>query len=453
LVVTLVAAALVQAVAAQPPNILVIVTDDQRATGTLDVMPNTRAFFRAGGVRYPNAFATTPLCCPARSTILSGRYAHNTGVKSNAPPLALDMTTIFPRLLHDAGYQTALVGKFLNSWPLGDAPPYFDEWALGGNPYFNSVFDINGSVVRLAGYTTALTGDFAVSFLRGFETNDDAPWFLYVAPVAPHLPSRPEKRYRHAPLPAWHGNPAVFERNRSDKPPYVRSVYYDEADGAKVRRKQLRALMSVDDMVGRIVARLNQLHENRATLAFFLSDNGYLWAEHHLGGDSGRDTGGQKRVPYTPSVRIPFLVRWPGHLPEGVADTRLTGTVDIAPTALAAAEVDPDPAKPPLDGRSLFDANARSRLVLEYWQTQKSSWIPTWASILTKDFQFIENYADDGTTPTSREYYDLHADPWQLGNIMRDGNPTNNPDVAALSAQLAQDRVCQGTGPGPTPCP
>jgi arylsulfatase A-like enzyme len=445
----LVATAVVRTARAQPPNILIFVTDDQRATETLGVMPKTRRLFGAGGVRYPNAFATTPLCCPSRSTIFTGRYAHNTGVHKNFVPKSFDTTTMFTRLLRENGYRTALVGKFLNGWPHDKAPPYFDKWAVGG-AYVDPIFNVNGSFVSRRGYVTTLTKGYSLRFLRGFETHDSAPWLLYVATRAPHYPWPAESRFADAPVAPWSGNPAVFERDRSDKPAYVRGFDYSISGGRRVREAQLRTLMSVDDMVGTIFSTLGALGERKNTLAFFLSDNGYTWTEHHLGGDRG--TAGQKGLPYTASVTLPFLVRWPGVLPAGTRDRRLAGTVDIAPTILEAAGIPPDPTKPPLDGRSLLEPSVRTRMLLEYWH-ERDRGIPTWTSTRTRDYQYIETYGSDGTTIVFREYYDLRDDPWQLRNLLRDGDPSNNPDIAALSAQLAQDHVCAGVGSGPTPCP
>jgi arylsulfatase A-like enzyme len=437
---------------ADMPNVLVIVTDDQRAGDTMFAMPETRHYFQREGVKYPNGFSVTPLCCPSRSTILTGRYAHNTGVHRNVLPDDLDVTTFFARLLHRAGYQTGLVGKLLNSWPVAKTPPYFDRWALGGTPYVDPRFNVNGTLESVRGYATRVMARFSLRFLRRFEEkNDSAPWLLYVAPHAPHQPWIAEKRYANAPVPRWAGNPAVFERDRSDKPPSFSNIHFSLSQGRRVRRNQLRTLMSVDDMVGRIFKTLHRLGERRNTLAFYLSDNGYLWADHHLGGD--RNTAGQKRLPYTPSVRVPFYARWPGHFPKGTRDPRLTGTVDIAPTVLDAAAISPDPTKPPLDGRSLLEPDTRDRILLEYWQGHASPWIQTWASIRTRQYQYVEYYGDDEATKIFREYYDLATDPWQLRNLLADGDPSNDPDLTALSAQLAADRACVGVGPGPSPCP
>ena len=435
---------------AQAPNVLIIVTDDQRASDTLSVMPETRRLFARNGTRYSNAFAATPLCCPSRATILTGRYAHNTRVRTNNQATKLDPATMFPRLLRAAGYRTALVGKFMNSWPAASPPPHFDRYAVfpdGRSAYFDPRVNLNGLLHRVAGYSTTLVRRYSLRFLRRFERRDERPWLLYVAPFAPHPPSRPEPKYADAALPSWPGNPSVFERDRSDKPPFVRRLHYSLREGRAVRARQLRTLMSVDDMVGRISESLGALGERRDTLAIFLSDNGFIWADHRIGGEG--KTAGQKRLPYTASIRIPLLIRWPGQVPQGATSARLTGTVDVAPTVLDAAGVAPDPAAPPLDGRSLLQPAVRDRVLLEYWRLGNSPF-KTWASTRTRRFQYTEYYESGRTV--FREYYDLRRDPWQLSNLLGDGDPSNDPNLSALEAQLAGDRACVGTQ-GSGACP
>jgi arylsulfatase A-like enzyme len=426
------------------PNILLIVTDDQRATETLGVMPKTRHYFQRGGRRFMNAFATTPLCCPSRASILTGRYAHNTGIHRNSPE-GLDTSTLFPRFLRHDGYRTAMAGKFFNGWGQSKLP-HFDHWAslkVRHGVYFRPTFNVDGAIRRTRGYSTDLIGQYAINFLNRFENqDDDAPWFLYVAPSAPHYPWRPRPKYRHAPLARWGGTPAVLERNRSDKPAYVRRVNWGLEGGRAVRAGQLRTLMSVDDMVGRLVRRLGALGEKRDTLAIFTSDNGFLWADHSFGG--AQSTAGEKRVPYSASVRVPLLLRWPGHVAAGSRREGLVGNIDIAPTVLSAAGI-----RRPLDGRSLLRARARARILLEYWK-ESGQEIPTWASLRTRTYQYIE-YRRRGRV-FFREYYDLVRDPWQLHNLLGDGNSRNNPNVMKLHTQLKLDRRCVGTGASRT-CP
>jgi arylsulfatase A-like enzyme len=429
----------------RPPNILLIVTDDQRAEGTLDVMPKTRYWFEQGGTRFSNGFATTTLCCPGRGSIFTGRYAHNHGIRTNGGwdvIQRLDQSSTLQRYLQQAGYRTALFGKYFYSWNLSVPPPYIDEWALFRGGYQNSFFNVNGTGQRVP-YSTDFISERAVQFLQDTEAQDQEPWFLFVGTQAPHLMPQPEPGYALAPVPPWAGDPAVFEVDRTDKPPWVGAYnpsYGDTfPDVLGIRQQQLRTLMSVDDLVGTTFDMLTALGEDRDTLAFFLSDNGYMWGDHSLGAE--------KRFPYTPSVQIPFLMRWPRHVAPGATDPRLVANVDVVPTVLGAAGLSSDPAFP-LDGRSLLAPQARDRLLLEYWRSPDGG-PPGWASVRTTTYQYIEWYSDAGGALAFQEYYDLIADPWQLQNLLADADPANDPDVAALSAQLTSDRACAGRSCSP----
>jgi arylsulfatase A-like enzyme len=406
------------------PNVLLIVTDDQ--------------WFEQGGTRYSSAFATTPLCCPGRASLFSGRYAHNHGVRTNGGfPVVqqLDQRSTLQRYLQEAGYRTALMGKFFYSWNLSVPPPYIEDWALFRGGYNNAFFNVNGEGQRVP-YSTDFIAERAVHFLGEREAKDQQPWFLYIGTQAPHLMPQPEPDYAQAPVPPWTGNPSVFEWDRTDKPPWVRAYNPPYGDTFNevlaLRQQQLRTLMSVDDLVGNVFDKLVSLEEDRDTLAIFISDNGFIWGEHTLGAE--------KRFPYTPSVQIPFFIRWPGQVPAGATDPRLAANVDVLPTVLRAAGLSPD-RDFPIDGRSLLAPGARDRLLLEYWRSPDGG-PPGWASIRTPSYQYIEWFADDGVTLMSREYYDLLSDPWQWQNLLADGDPGNDPNVAALSAQLAVDRGC-----------
>ncbi len=190
--------------------------------------------------------------------------------------------------------------------------------------------------------------------------------------------------------------------------------------------------MSVDDLVGRVLRRIQRLNEKRRTLVFLASDNGYSWGEHELL---------HKRHPYTPSVSVPLAMRWPGTVAPGTSKNRLVSLVDVTPTILDAADIPPDPDYP-LDGHSLFKSRDRRRLLIEYGKDVGA--VPEWASTRTKSYQYVEYYSDGGEI-VFREYYHLRNDPWQLRNLLGDEDASNNPNVSFLEARLAQDRQCQGT--------
>ena len=181
------------------PNIVFILTDDQRLD-TLSFMPNVKELLAAHGVTFTNAFVTTSLCCPSRASILTGQYSRHTGVLSNVPPdggapSLRDASTV-ATWLHDGGYRTALVGKYLNAYNLldGRIPPGWDYWAAIDNDaershYYDFTLNENGRLVHYgtgpADYTTTVLGKLAAAFVE----NARPPFFLYLATVAPHDPA------------------------------------------------------------------------------------------------------------------------------------------------------------------------------------------------------------------------------------------------------------------------
>ena len=440
------AAPAVRAVApAERPNVLIIVTDDQRVD-SLSAMPRTRRWFGGGGTRFPNTYATTPLCCPSRASIMSGRYAHNHDVETNRSAGQFDQRGSLQRYLQEDGYRTAIVGKFLNGWE-GD-PLYFDRWSIYVDPitYYGATVNRGGLHQRVDRYETDFVASEAVSILGQFEDSDEEPWYLYVAPFAPHDPYQPKRSYRDARVGGWKGNPAVRERDRTDKPPWVRGKRRQTTfqEGREIRTGQLRTLLSVDDLVRRVTAALRALGEEGTTLAFFVSDNGKHWGEHGLGG---------KQDPYTHSVQIPMYARWPGTIAAGRDDPRLALNVDVAATVLDATGTPLDP-EYPLDGRSLLETTwQRDHIYSE--NKFGGSGFPSWSTVRSPTEQYIEWYDEDLETITFREYYDLSTDPWQLRNLLGDADPANDPppeDLSALAVQIARDRRCEGTT-GPGACP
>jgi arylsulfatase A-like enzyme len=420
------------------PNILLIVTDDQRAD-TLDVMPAVRRWFVDGGMSFSTAYATTPLCCPSRASFLTGQLLHNHGIDDNeenvATLRAVQRHTV-QSALDRVGYRTSLIGKLFNNWPNDVDPAYFDRWAT--TPfvtYSGDQWNVNGDERTVTRNAITYLGDLFLDFASDMESEDRTPWFSLVGFMAPHIPEVPmtlEPRYeslRFAPVAM---TAARGELDRSDKPDYVRRRPLRSADLIDdLRVRQLRALVAVDDQIDRMIRRLDALGELDHTLVILTSDNGVFWGEHGLF---------QKGAPYLEAVHVPLMLRWPGHVAAGKVDDGLVGLLDIAPTILAAARA-PSLVEP--DGLDLLDrTRRRERLLLEFRRVE-GDYVPTWNAILTRTWIFVE-YRGIHTNAITREYYDLTGDPEQLVNVFKDGNPADDPDGRALHAELRTMMRCIG---------
>jgi arylsulfatase A-like enzyme len=456
------------------PNVLVIVTDDQRLDGTMAVMPKTEKWFHTGGdlgsgagtvtggTFFPNNVANTPWCCPARSSIFTGEYAHNHGVE-NLAGFLLGTTESSPKQQQtlqaylkrpSLGYMTGIFGKYLNNWrgpgpgegfdcsPSSTSapppPPFFDEFGIFADSSYSPtcVLENGGGLDHYVWqYSTTWVQDKATQFLDHANTAGK-PWLLYVTPYAPHTPYLPESKYQDANVPDLQQTASLFETDRSDKPPWVQNEIHDSAVINSDWKSHLRQLLSADDMVDTIMRKIRSLGQDQNTLAFFTSDNGLMWGDH--GGDD-------KARPYMASIKVPFYMRYPAwpNYQTNATDPNMTALIDIAPTALAAAGVTPD-ANDPKDGMSLLDpSNQRKRILTE--EGLGAPRTPPWLSILTPTYHYIEYYANGpGTAITFREYYDLTKDPLELKNLLGDDDPLNDPPTAALSAKLAADRACSG---------
>ena len=428
-----------------PPNILLILTDDQRPDGALSVMPETRRLFIRGGAKFVNAFATTPRCCPSRASIFTGPVRPQPRSENQCTRNEPGPSGTIQRYLHDAGYGAAYFGKFFNAWPHDVSPAYFDEWAIhvsGRRRYYDASFNINGRVRTLKGYVTNILLRRAKRFIRQQEKIDSQPWILMLGLTAPHAPYDPDKRHRGAEVPRWRVNPAVKEKDLTDKPPYVglTAGRFTIDRVRRIRRAQLRTLMSVDHLVDKTFQTLRRLHENRDTLAIYVSDNGYSWGEHGLRGPRYG-----KRTPYDKSAGIPLYVRWPDHVARGTLDKRLVANIDLAPTILEAARMPSSQLIAPMDGRSLFSGYRRTSLFLEHWEDDLSV-IPPWNALRTESYLYVENYRPGGSADFV-EYYDLGLDPWQLTNLLNDDDSTNDPSPAlleSLSSQIGAAASCVG---------
>ena len=397
--------------AVDPPNILLIVTDDQRAGTTQDMVNLARGVARRG-IAFGRAFVPTSLCCPARVSILTGRYAHTTGVWNNAGPFgvgAFDDSSTIATSLHDTGYRTGLFGKYLNGWWVDDqayVPPGWDEWFAFMSSccsYYGFDASVNGTPTSFGSdvYGTTESAERAAAFIS--STNE--PVFVVWAPPAPHWPATPEQRYAgaYADLAPWRP-PSYMEADVSDKPAWVRSL--PVWDGAKrretdaLRRQEYETLLSVDDGVGVLLDALAANGELSSTLIAYTSDNGMMWGEHRL------DT---KPFPWRSNHRIPFFVRYDPIVTAGARSPALVSTIDLAPTIAALAGVDGSAT----DGRSLLPlltgerAAIRTFLILEHAAPGRA---PASCGIRTSNELFVRYVTGE------EEYYDYRKDRWELRN-------------------------------------
>ena len=427
---------------ATAPSILLIVTDDQR-WDTLWAMPHVRELISDKGTTFDNAFVVNALCCPSRSSILTGNYSHTTGVYRETPPFGAfpsfrDGSTI-ATWLRSKGYSTALFGKYIDGYQhaalTGYVPPGWDRWvAFVRSTYQDYKLTVDGAIQSYgstpADYSTNVLGGFADRFIR----QTAGPIFVEFAPAAPHAPAIPEPRFAgsFASLPPW--RPTSFdERDVSDKPSYIRDTPpLDAGERSAVdqfRLDQYRTLLSVDHQVQVLIDALRETGRLHNTLIIFTSDNGLSWGEHRWV---------KKEVPYEESIRVPLIVRYDPLLAAGPPQrsAALALNIDIAPTIADVAGV---PAS--TDGRSLLpllsdpaSADWRRRFLIEHMEGTNP--VPTYCAVRTQRFLFARYVTGE------QELYDLQVDPYEMTNIAG-----SSP---ALAAELHRElnTLCVPAPPG-----
>jgi arylsulfatase A-like enzyme len=453
------------------PNILFILTDDQRWDSTdathspagAFLMPRTRAELTDDGLEFTQAFMTTPLCCPSRSSILAGSYAHRTGVYKNSGTNGgaddfADAESIAV-WLQNAGYRTSLIGKYLNGYQgLWDdqldppyVPPGWTEWrGMKNVSFFNYTIiepDGAGGYMEVdygsaeADYSTDVLREKAKTFISDSVAAGE-PFFLYLAFKAPHLPQIPAPRHEgmFQSLPAWRP-PSYNEADVSDKPLWVQltppMTPAEMADLDQVRIDQLEMLQAVDEAIGGnptsgivgVMEHLRTLGVADDTLVVFFSDNGWSWGEHRFRA---------KNKPYDEAIRSPMFVRYPKLAPCPRTDTRFALNIDLAPTFAELVGVGVPIAH---DGQSLlrvFDATAptwRSDFLTEGWPTTHP-----WATVREEQWKYTETPLAPGDPGTGfeLELYDLVSDPYELLNVAGDSQHVTR--IATMAARLRQLR-------------
>jgi len=455
-------------------NILFIMSDDHAAHAIsaygsrVNQTPNLDRLANAG-MRFDNCFCVNSICSPSRATILTGKYSHLNGVPTfnrfdgSQPTVA--------KHLQAAGYHTGMIGK----WHLGSEPTGFDEWQVlpGQGAYFNPAFIDRHGRHEIKGYATDIITDLAIRFLA--ERPTDRPFFLMCHHKAPHRPWEPDDRHRALfagrviPEPATlHDDYAgrtdalrecqqkVFEDlTRNDlklvPPPELKgaarnqwlSVKPKEVEIEVAGQKQvlrgaaldawkyqrylqdyLACVQSIDDNVGRLLDWLDQHGLGTNTVVIYTSDQGFFLGDHGLY---------DKRFMYEASLRMPFLVRWPGVTPPRSQQAALAINPDFAPTFLEIAGLK---LPPEMQGRSLVPllrgqvpAEWRTSFYYRYYHDPGDHNTRAHYGVRTQTHKLIYFWKKD-----QWELFDLVKDPDEMHNLYLD--PASQGLVKALKTEL-----------------
>ena len=418
------------------PNVILIVTDDQRSD-TLWAMPTVQRALVRRGVRFSNAFVVNPLCCPSRASILTGKYSHSTGVYGNKPPRGgfsafRDRSTV-ATWMNAQGYETAYVGKYLNGSPRRYVPPGWDRWvSFATEPaFYDYALNVDGALRthprRSRAYSTDGFAEEALEFIRRARRR---PFFLVFAPYAPHYPATPAPRNAGAFRALSSSRPRSYdERDVSDKPAWLRAQpplgARQRAALDTFRRRQYASLLAVDASLHAILKTLRRGHRLSDTVIILTSDNGLLWGEHRIPR--------AKWAAYEESIRVPLVVRYDGLVAKPRVDSHLVANIDLAPTI---AELGGTRAAD-AEGRSLVSlmrsstAGWRSSLLIEHLSSGPARLvkpIPTYCSVRTINSKYVAYSTHE------EELYDLERDPYELEN--RASDPAYRDWLLALRKDL-----------------
>lgn len=413
---------------------------------------------RQQGAMMENAFVTTSICCPSRATFLTGTLASRHGVIDNeTSEYNPEVTPPLTKFLQEAGYTTAMIGKW-HMGPNGAPRPYFDYWLSfkGQGVYENPLFNINGQDLPHEGYTTDLLTDYAVKFIE--NQPKDRPFFCMLSHKAVHEPFQPATRHKDAfGAEAVTPEPASWSDDFSSKPGWQRrehtgdhrwnyrtrvreqeqlpeSIPLEPWKSTSKYVEQLRCLAAVDDGIGRLLEALRKRGTLDNTLIVFTSDNGYFHLEHRRW---------DKRLAYEESMRIPMVVVYPGQIEPGSTVSQLVTNADFAPTVLDYAGASIPPGMQGKSMRPLFeDAKLawRDAVFYEYW-TDLVHTIPTMTALRTDRYKLV-TYPEINDID---ELYDLQSDPHEMRNLS--GEPAHAELHASLSARLARAKEQAGWRP------
>jgi len=441
-------------------NIVFILSDDHRYD-FMGFMKSAPAFLETPnldrmarqGAHLANAFVSTSLCSPSRASILTGQYMHHHRIVDNQRPEP-EGTVFFPKYLQEAGYQTAFIGK----WHMGhenDNPrPGFDYWASlkGQGTYFDPTLNVNGTHETFTGYTTDVLTNQALNWLEDGR-DPDRPFFLYLSFKAVHYPFTPaprnQGRYANEPIqrPETMAN---TERNYQTQPHWVRERRYsihgiDHMETGPydndpvpsfddLYHQYCETVRGLDENIGSVLYHLAQAGLRDSTLVMYMGDNGFALGEHGFY---------DKRDAFEESIRVPMLAYAPGLIAPGTTVTHMVQNIDVAPTLLEAAGVQP-PDSAAMDGRSFLPLLRgktipwRDAILYEYYWEWNFPATPTVFALRTERYKYIFYqgvWDHDG-------FYDLKTDPHERHNLI--GVPVYRERIEAMKKQLFDELERRG---------
>jgi arylsulfatase A-like enzyme len=405
------------------PSFVFLLTDDQRydalgCAGNPIIRTPNMDWLAQNGIRFANAFVTTPICAASRASVFTGLFERKHGYTFTKPPIRPEYCdTSYPVLLRKAGYRTGFVGKFGVDVPEGVEDEWFDYFQPSAYPYFK---DIDGKKKHL----TDINMDRALDFIR--ETDPEQSFCLSLSTWAPHAhdieeqqyfwPSACDDLYKDVVIsPPVLGEPDFFDSlPEFMKKSMNRERWFWRFDMPEKYQKMVkgyyRMISGVDMALGRLLDELRRLDRHKDTIVILMSDNGYFLGERGFAG---------KWTMHELSIRVPLIIYDPrmARARRGMIDSSLVLNIDMAPTLLNLAGVT---APPEIQGRSLVPflvgslANSRREILTEHlWDHPK---IPQTEAVRTEKWKYIR-YPQH---PEFEELYDLQNDPIEKNNLVLD---------------------------------
>ena len=460
------------------PNILFVMSDDHASHAMscygsrINETPNLDRIANEG-LRFENCFCTNSICTPSRAVILSGTYNHVNGVTTLATPMDNTLLT-FPKLLQQAGYQTAMIGK----WHLGHGPEHdptgFDYWIVlpGQGLYHSPVFHEMGEEKVIPGYATDIITDYSIDWLG--KRDPERPFCLMCHHKAPHRPWEPDAKhaemYEEIDIPtpetfdddyANRARAAAKAKMRIDrdlnatdfKRPVPEGLTPAEEKLWKYQRyikDYLRCVASVDDNVGRLLDYLDKEDLTDDTIVIYTSDQGFFLGDHGWY---------DKRFMYEESLRMPFIIRYPKEIAPGGVNQDMILNVDFPATFLDYAGVEMPQSFQGVSFRPLLNSELpdgwQTSMYYRYWMHLAHHNVCAHYGLRTLRYKLIYYYGEalgqagavDDSWEPEWELFDLQKDPYELNSVYHD------PDYAAVVQELKDEmhRLQAKVGDKPMP--